>query len=430
MEAFGQMRITSDLQQNHSSGRSRRTRLRLGALVCLGAILATGCNSVAAGSSTGAPPPARIVVLNAASGTIKQIDEATNHVVSTTRAGTSDEGFVVAPDGKFAFVGGSHLYRVSLVGASSAHELGGIGGFITQVALNSSGLEGLVIGERTEHIALIDTTTNKLKDLNLGSAIELGGPLETVFLPNGRTAYVSTSSGFVVPVYTSSGKVGSPIDVGGDLPDYMAATPIDVGGEPDFMVVTPSGLELYVVSLAANDVTMIDTTTNKVVKTVGVGRWPGLIVITPNGKTAYVANFLGRTVSVINLADNRITATPSTTRGPGREKYAEAFTATIRVGDAPGDMVFSPDGKTLYVVVGGLKEVIPIRVGATTVEAPIKFTQVIGQILLQSDGDGAYVTTHGSSAHQVIPVNLVSKMAGKPIDVGKDSFNIVIAAAR
>jgi hypothetical protein len=93
-------------------------------------------------------------------------------------------------------------------------------------------------------------------------------------------------------------------------------------------------------------------------------------------------------------------------------------------------MVFSPDGKTLYVVVGGLKEVIPIRVGATTVEAPIKFTQVIGQILLQSDGDGAYVTTHGSSAHQVIPVNLVSKMAGKPIDVGKDSFNIVIAAAR
>jgi YVTN family beta-propeller protein len=352
---------------------------------------------VATGSSTGAPPPpARIVVLNAASGTIKQIDEATNHVVSTTRAGTSDEGFVVAPDGKFAFVGGSHLYRVSLVGASSAHELGGIGGFITQVALNSSGLEGLVIGERTEHIALIDTTTNKLKDLNLGSAIELGGPLETVFLPNGRTAYVSTSSGFVVPVYTSSGKVG---------------TPIDVGGEPDFMAVTPSGLELYVVSLAANDVTMIDTTTNKVVKTVGVGRWPGLIVITPNGKTAYVANFLGRTVSVINLADNRITA-------------------TIRVGDAPGDMVFSPDGKTLYVVVGGLKEVIPIRVGATTVEAPIKFTQVIGQILLQSDGDGAYVTTHGSSAHQVIPVNLVSKMAGKPIDVGKDSFNIVIAAAR
>jgi YVTN family beta-propeller protein len=353
---------------------------------------------VATGSSTGAPPPpARIVVLNAASGTIKQIDEATNHVVSTTRAGTSDEALVVAPDGKFAFVGGSHLYRVSLLGASSTRELGGIGGLIAQVALNSTGLTGLVIGERRERIALIDTTTNKLKELNLGSATELGGPLEAVFLPNGRTAYVSTSNGFVVPVYTSSGKVGSPIDVGGDLPDYMAAT--------------PNGLEMYVVSLDANDVTVIDTTTNKVVETIDVGRWPGLVVITPNGKTAYVGNFLGETVSVINVVDNKITA-------------------TIAVGDAPGDMVFSPDGKTLYVVVDGLKEVTPIRVGATTAEAPIKFTQVIGQIVLQSDGRGAYLTTHGPSAHQVIPLNLVSKMPGKPIDVGKDSFLIEIAAAR
>jgi hypothetical protein len=30
----------------------------------------------------------------------------------------------------------------------------------------------------------------------------------------------------------------------------------------------------------------------------------------------------------------------------------------------------------------------------------------------------------------VIPLNLVSKMPGKPIDVGKDSFLIEIAAAR
>src|SRR5262245_13758109 len=65
----------------------------------------------------------------------------------------------------------------------------------------------------------------------------------------------------------------------------------------------------------SNSVTVIDTTTNKVVTTIDVGLAPVGVAVTPDGSTVYVTN-LNNTVSVIAAATNAVSATISVGHGP------------------------------------------------------------------------------------------------------------------
>src|SRR6516164_9407280 len=81
----------------------------------------------------------------------------------------------------------------------------------------------------------------------------------------------------------------------------------------------------------SNNVTVIDTTTNKVVATVEVGLAPAGVAVTPDGRKAYVANrAVSGTVSVIDTATN-------------------AVSATIAVGSNPVGIAITPDGSKVYV---------------------------------------------------------------------------------
>ncbi len=79
----------------------------------------------------------------------------------------------------------------------------------------------------------------------------------------------------------------------------------------------------------SNSVTVIDTTTNKVVTTIDVGLAPAGVAVTPDGRRVYVTN-LNNTVSVIATATN-------------------AVSATISVGNGPVGVAFTPDGSKAYV---------------------------------------------------------------------------------
>lgn len=56
-------------------------------------------------------------------------------------------------------------------------------------------------------------------------------------------------------------------------------------------------------------VSVIDTATNAVIKTITVGNNPRYIAITPDGTKAYVANENSNSVSVINIATNDVITT-------------------------------------------------------------------------------------------------------------------------
>ena len=77
-------------------------------------------------------------------------------------------------------------------------------------------------------------------------------------------------------------------------------------------------------------VSVITTATGEVSATIPVGNIPGAVAFTPDGKYAYVTNGGDGTVSVITTATGEVSA-------------------TITVGSFPGSVTFTPDGKHAYV---------------------------------------------------------------------------------
>lgn len=281
-------------------------------------------------------------------GSVSVINSTTNTITSTIPVGGT--GIAISPDGKSAWVGGYYSGTVSV----------------------------------------IDTATNVVTDtIPVGQA-----PWDTAFTPDGKTAYVTDEALNVVWVIDTASKavVGSPIPLG-----TSEATEISV---------TPTGTFIYVVSICGNGpcfastgtVSIIDTSTNMLVKTIPVGYFPNGIAMTPNGAFAYVANQCedlscasGGSVSVINTESQAITQTIPTgqfdsqfiTIAPGgnaayvANTCGDAFCSAtgtvstidlttnsivgspITVGDAPGELGVTPDGKFLYVVdqIGGVSVV-------------------------------------------------------------------------
>jgi YVTN family beta-propeller protein len=74
------------------------------------------------------------------------------------------------------------------------------------------------------------------------------------------------------------------------------------------LVVTPDGKYVYVPA-GSNDVAVIATDSNTIIKTVEVGSTPIGIAVTPDGAHVYVANQGSNTVSVINTASDTVADT-------------------------------------------------------------------------------------------------------------------------
>jgi YVTN family beta-propeller protein len=118
----------------------------------------------------------------------------------------------------------------------------------------------------------------------------------------------------------------------------LAAAAVNVtapGGVAD--AATPPNA--YVVNFGSDTVTPFDTATNTAGTPINVGGNPEDIAITPNGATAYVANGDNGTGT-----DGTVTPISTATNAPG---------TPVSVGDNPLGIAVSPDGTTAYVTNGG-----------------------------------------------------------------------------
>src|SRR5713226_7565174 len=93
---------------------------------------------------------------------------------------------------------------------------------------------------------------------------------------------------------------------------------------------SPDSKTLAVVSVASNSVTLIDTATNKIKKTVYVGRSPHEAFFTPNGRELWVTVRGENYVSVI-------------------DPTLMAETRRIEMASGPGMTMFGPDGRYAFV---------------------------------------------------------------------------------
>src|SRR5271157_3888426 len=100
--------------------------------------------------------------------------------------------------------------------------------------------------------------------------------------------------------------------------EVIASVP--VGYSPTGIAVSPNGQKLYVaVGGDAGGVNVIDTATNSIIDTVLIGTPPVYlegVVVTPDGTKVYVANVGNNNVSVIDTATNKVTASVDGLNGP------------------------------------------------------------------------------------------------------------------
>ncbi|MCT7660342.1 VCBS domain-containing protein [Mycobacterium sp. CPCC 205710] len=148
-----------------------------------------------------------------------------------------------------------------------------------------------------------------------------------------------------------------------------------IGGVGGAHAIAISGTRAYVTNKAAGTVTVIDTVTNAVIRTIAVGAAPDGIAVKHDGTRIYVSSLEGNTVKVVNTTTGAVVktlsiATPSavTIHPNGTVLYVTSLdagtlrkinltywtTATVKLptGARPTDIVISPDRTKLYVISG------------------------------------------------------------------------------
>ena len=238
--------------------------------------------------------------------------------------------------------------------------------------------------------------------------------------PDGKTVYVAAVDS-VIPISTATGRPGKPIHVPGraywiqvdpngkvayvtgalldkvvpiNLATGTAGGPINAGTTGS-IAFSPDGTAAYMVNANADNgtVTPIDTATNTPAKPIPVGPSPGDIVITPDGKTLYVST--GNGVVPISTA----TGTAGT---------------PIR-GLHPTDLAITPDGKTLYVTgqTGRMARLTAVSTATNRPGRSAPIPALPSQMVITPDGKSIYLASNDS----IIPVSTATNQPGKPISV-------------
>ncbi|WP_244859837.1 cytochrome D1 domain-containing protein [Intrasporangium calvum] len=226
---------------------------------------------------TGAAPAHVIVTLdgkttyttNGADGTVTAIDAATMKPLATIPVGEGPHGLRPSPDGRWIYVA------------------------------NVSG----------NTLSVIDTSANtKVADIEVGKA-----PAQVAFSPDGRFVYASINAeDALVKVDVQTREVVGRVMVGdGPIQTYVS---------PDnrYVLVANQGTK----ERPGTTVSVIDTTSFTVARTVETGQGAHGVVVDPSSRHAYVTNLYGNDVAVLDLNELRVV---------GR----------IPVGDKPNGISFS-----------------------------------------------------------------------------------------
>jgi YVTN family beta-propeller protein len=154
----------------------------------------------------------------------------------------------------------------------------------------------------------------------------------------------------------------------------------------------------------ANEITPIDVATKVAGTPIPVGDVPGSVAITPNGKTAYVSDVTGHVTPISLVTD--------TAESP------------IRVGSFPSAIAITPNGATAYVANEMSNTVSPINTATNVAGTPIAVGANPFGIAITPDGTTAYVGNLGGAS--VTPIDIATGHSGTPIAVGLDPFAIAI----
>jgi YVTN family beta-propeller protein len=193
-------------------------------------------------------------------------------------------------------------------------------------------------------------------------------------------------------------------------------------GDPQVLglAVSADGHRLYAALGISNAVSVVDLTTKKAGELIPTGIAPYRIRLSPDGKTLYCANRGGRPPTT-GEASAPSAGTPTRvdpkTDAALRGSLTIIDTATLNAvevdaGRQPSDMVFSADGKTMYIANSDEDTVGIFDTEKRQMAGPIPmrpeqdpgFGQIPNALALAADGKTLYVSCGGGNAVAVVDV--------------------------
>ncbi len=205
---------------------------------------------------------------------------------------------------------------------------------VAGVATSKDGKTLVAANLENDSVSIVDTSTrNVLQEIKF---FVPGGTVPTGEFPYDVAVKSDKTSGAAVTAYASSQRDDEVLAVNIAT---KAVTRIHVGSQPNKILLSSDQSLLYVANGNDDSVSVIDTNSNQVVRTISLSRPgekykgsnPNSLALSPDGGTLYVTLGTENAVAVVNLVTNQVA---------GR----------IPTGWYPNSVSVSQDGKRLYVV--------------------------------------------------------------------------------
>ena len=157
----------------------------------------------------------------------------------------------------------------------------------------------------------------------------------------------------------------------------------------DAVAYDPSNGYVYVTNQGSNSVSVINGTTNSVIKTVSVGSGPQGVAYDPSNGYVYVTNLGSNSVSVINGANNSVIK-------------------TVSVGSYPAGVAFDSSNGYVYVAICGSNSVSVINGTTNSVIKTISVGSEPDAVAYDPSNDYVYVANYGSGTISIISTSSAS----------------------
>jgi YVTN family beta-propeller protein len=231
-----------------------------------------------------------------------------------------------------------------------------------------------VTNTKSDSISIIDTGT-----LEVVGTIPLGRgkPNRVAFQPDGRYAWV---------VYDKSRDLGIV-----DAEARRLVKRVRIGGNPYNLAFSPDGRYLYVLDwsseVSQDEVIVYDLRGERVEGRIEVSTWPAHGIFGRNGRLFYVSGETAGDVTVIDTTSRKIV-----------ERIVHGG------GDAMG-LALTADGKLLYAAAGENKAILKIDTATHRIIGEITLPGVVHEVALTQDGQFLYATLR--KANRVVVIRTV-----------------------